>query len=449
MLDADRWTRCSATFLCLAAICCGGPASPPATAVAPLKTPTTAPDMPNCPASPPEPETLLSTCPTHTSAFRLKALLLVYDPTSGPVHGCKKLRQEFPNWPDVNEVIKGYAGDLTRASKGALCVDLVERHNLDELPRMVSPYFVAPDGGVLIRGYQLDRDAFFLNVEHYYLFGDGKKVELIEQGGPDYPWILNDPRFEIVGKIDSQSINVVWILAPPFIGFLESVMAGPNAYYINGGPIDGVGSVRRFATLFTSTDRGVAEWLHGTGHMVEWVMSHESGGWVSPWEYNGVAHTDWERFTTTEFANYAPGGIHEGGFSPGYAQVGTVHFPPNAKSDYDYANATVVDSYADDWYNYPDFKGEKHSVNRETWNSFNGDYQRGYMNWWYEHLPSYSGEHGVAILNNWWRYAFDLNRDAGASLAADARGDSPQLVCVGGRMYRMLGTRVEPLSPEE
>jgi hypothetical protein len=119
-------------------------------------------------------------------------------------------------------------------------------------------------------------------------------------------------------------------------------------------------------------------------------MSRIYGGWKVE-----KLDTNWAKFAAN---------AHQ---SNGYASVGTCHYPANAEHDYDYANPRKVESYADDWLNYPNLKGRKTNVSCETWGG--PDYQRNYMKWFYAHLPKAPGINRDGRLNNWWEYIFHFN----------------------------------------
>jgi hypothetical protein len=137
-------------------------------------------------------------------------------------------------------------------------------------------------------------------------------------------------------------------------------------------------------------ERDVAEMLHSNCHRVEATMSKVYGGWQV-----NVLNTTWARFA----ANYQQ--------SNGTASVGTCHYPPNAASDYDYANTRIVQSSADDWYNYPNLTGITKPVNRDTWGG--PDYHRNYMKWWFNHLPGKPLRDNENKLINWWKYVYLFN----------------------------------------
>jgi hypothetical protein len=135
----------------------------------------------------------------------------------------------------------------------------------------------------------------------------------------------------------------------------------------------------------------VGEALHSFGHRAESIMTHTYG--------LGSANTDhnWNRFTRLDKD------------APGLGGLGSVHVPVNGASDYDYANPQVVVSNADDWRHYPNFTGVTRAFNFHEWSPNGADPQREYLNWWYDHLPHFSGKGPDQLLNNWWRYIIDVD----------------------------------------
>ena len=351
-----------------------------------------------------------STVPPGADRIDVKVLLLYYNPTSGPDFGYRKARQIYPWFPAFDTLIQEYVGDMVDAGGGAFCIDVVERYDLDELPPAAVERLVAPhDGELLIDNHRwLSTDVYFHNVDHLYNETWRNAVDLFNNGRSDYITILNDPRFGILAKIDSGAVNLVWIMTTPLTGFWESAMAGPGAYWVNGSPIPGIPTSRRFVVQAHGVDRTAALFEEVTAHMTENILNHVSWtqSWPKVWQHGAYGpFDDWERYQLTEWQNYGDDVV-----APGFAQVGTAHYPPNSPrgSNYAFGFLDIVDSFADDWYNYPNFAGVKKPVNRETWNTFNGDYHRGFEHWWFSHIPRNPGSHG-GILNNWWRYIYDVN----------------------------------------
>jgi hypothetical protein len=124
-----------------------------------------------CPALPPDPPPTYRTCGPDTPAgtLALKAMTLVWDPTSGPRYGCQKMRGVYPTFPDIDPLITTFVDDFSgpsSASHGRVCIDIVERHDMDGLPPTKVQSLDGPDGP-MIRNYEwVSRDAYFRNLEH-------------------------------------------------------------------------------------------------------------------------------------------------------------------------------------------------------------------------------------------------------------------------------------------
>ncbi len=357
-----------------------------------------------------------SALPANPDRLDVKVLLLVYNPSSGPAYGYRKLQEIYPTFPAIDPLVQDYLTDMMGAGRGAFCLEIAERFDLDELPPAGVERLVAPDGLVLIENYRwVSRDVYFKNVARRYGGESGEPVDLFNNGRADYQAILKDRRFGIPRKVDERRVDMVFVLAPPFTGFWEAAMAGPGAYWVNGGPIEDIPCDRRFVVLAHGLDRDVGLWLEVTAHMTENILGRVSRRWPKVWQYDTRGpFNDWERYQLTDRQNYGPELVVHG-----FAQIGTAHYPPNSPpgSDYAFAFEDVVESYADDWLTYPDFAGVKTAVNRETWNLFGGNYHRGFEYWWFAHIPHQPGSHD-GVLNNWWRYIYDVNRDPDA-LAAE------------------------------
>jgi len=184
-------------------------------------------------------------------------------------------------------------------------------------------------------------------------------------------------------------IDEVWVYTFPFGGMYESQLMGPGAFWYNSPPLAHPGLNRLLSVMGWNYERGVAEALHSVGHRSESALVQAFGGWnVAP------EPTSWDIFTRIDRDH--PGGAH----------CGNIHFPPNGVSDYDYSNTNYVTTSADNWKRYPLLLDQTRSVNREEWYYAGGDYHRGFMRWWYRHLPRYTGVY-EGILNNWWHYIVD------------------------------------------
>ncbi|MGI8924050.1 MAG: hypothetical protein ACR2HJ_08445 [Fimbriimonadales bacterium] len=270
-------------------------------------------------------------------------------------------------WNDPRKLSEGYVSDIKEASGGFIKYKIRRWDDIDAFPEKVDGYIYTD------QSYLESRKA---NKWH-------------DPDGLDYPKMID--KYRVAPKMDDGTFDELWIFGAPYMGFWESAMAGPGAFYINGGVYDKVKAKKPFAIMGFNYERGVAEMVHDLCHRTESTMSRIYGGWKVE-----ELTTPWSRFAS----NYSQ--------SSGIAAVGTCHWPPNAEKDYDYANPREVQSSADDWLNYPHLTGAKKLVSCETWGG--PDYHRNYLKWWFTHLPKAKGVSADGRQNNWWKYLFNFNR---------------------------------------
>ncbi len=307
-----------------------------------------------------------------------RVLVLNYDPFI-PSEGGKRLH-EVMNWNDPRVLAQRYQSVLEFASGGALKIQVVEWRDLNEIYAQKDGFRYQPEDYVRLRRA-------------------GKGWH--EGGGQDYPRLIKEQ--DVVAMIDApvgspKRVDEVWIFGDHYFGLWEASMAGPGAFFINGGVYPEVPSKRPFAFYGFNYERGVAEMLHDTAHRVEATMNRIYGQWNLKDPQN-----DWELFS----ANATQ--------SSGYAGVGTCHWPCNAEHDYDYENARVVRSWAEDFLNYPnlhcrDRKSGIKPVSRDTWSIpmfGNKDPHAGYMLWYFTLLPRAPGVGADGRQNNWFKYVYN------------------------------------------
>ncbi len=294
-----------------------------------------------------------------------RAILINYDPIIES-HGGERLHV-VRGWNDPLWLTNEYIADFVEASHQLFRQRLIATINVDEFPLKVD-------------GFRYTDEQYLAEDWH---FPDGVNYRAIVRG------------YDLARRVDAGEIDEVLIHGGPYFGYWESHMAGRGAYYLNSGPETRVASSRMFVMMGFNYERGVAEMLHSFGHRSEDLCKTAHGGF---WDIT-QSRTDWERFTHN---------IQQSGD----AACGTVHYPPNAAADYDYANGRYVDSTAIDWMNnFPDLTGATSSINREAWGG--PDYHRNFMKWWYGHMPHVGGtnDHDEMIrMNNWWVYLADFNR---------------------------------------
>ena len=166
----------------------------------------------------------------------------------------------------------------------------------------------------------------------------------------------------------------------------ETIMVGKNAFWCNGAPIQK--NCKPFVVYCFNDERDIDCMMHDAGHRAEQILSNVYG-WAD-YSKNYDDYTDWEKFSAYDKV------------APGNSGVGLVHFAPNSITDYQWNNSTYVDSYCNDWDNYPDMKGKKDTVHYTTWG--NGNEER-YLRWWFGKLPHVSRyDRRTGKYMNWWIY---------------------------------------------
>jgi len=291
-----------------------------------------------------------------------RVLVVIYNPRIKAEKN-RKLA-EVMGWNNPDELTAKYIADLRECSHGYANFEVVERIEVDRIPVKIDGFVY--DGGEYVKCLRAGSG-----------FHDPDAV--------DYQRILAD--FDIVDKINRGAIDEVWLYAFPYGGFYESIMAGPGAFWCNAPELRGTERAqRRFVIMGFSYERGVGEMLEDMGHraesIMEYVFRHQPG------EANL-----WKRFTRFDKTH------------PGQAEVGTIHYAPNSRTDYDWGNKTKVRSRYHTWQNFPNLDGEPQSVDDGHWGR--GD-TRGHHRWWFSLIPHVTGT-ANGISYNWWKYIIDPN----------------------------------------
>jgi len=299
----------------------------------------------------------------NDSTISPKVMLVVYDPIMDNFGG-KRMHQVYGNDPVT--IANGVVADLKADSHGIVNYNIVETDILDAYPYQQD-------------GFQYD------NVS----FAAARASNQWHQGSHfDYNRFISENG--IAQKIDSGAIDEVWLFTGDTDGFKtwESTMAGPNAYFVNSAPVQGVNTTRDFIIMGWNFERGVGEAIHSYGHRTEDIMKHAYDG---VWDQNNPVN-NWSKFALIDKNN------------PGQGGVGDTHFPVNGLTDYDYFDSRIVLSNAPDWAYYPYFKGTTETVNNVAWSPDGSDPQRQYLNWFYSWIPHFAGRGPDGRLTDWWIY---------------------------------------------
>ncbi|MEJ2748087.1 MAG: hypothetical protein P8183_09295 [Anaerolineae bacterium] len=291
-----------------------------------------------------------------------RVLLIIHAPRAVSENG--RTLHQLLNWHDPDHLVAQYIYDVEAASFGYVNYKIVERIEVD--------------------GFPVKEDGFVYDAESY-LFRWRTRTGFHQPDRVDYARLLEE--FGVVERVNLDQIDEVWLMAFPYAGYYESVMAGPGAFWCNAPPLTNIGHCqRRFVIMGFNYERGPGEMLENLGHRTESILSHVYRN------RRGDANL-WERFTRYDLTH------------PGQAECGTVHFAPNSVRDYDWGNGRVVSSTCDNWLNFPDLAGLPRRVNCQEWGS--GDIRQHHL-WWLGHLPHVAGKTG-GIAHNWWQYVIDPN----------------------------------------
>jgi hypothetical protein len=301
-----------------------------------------------------------TTEPTRIVASRV--LLVIYNPILNAASGTKLIQTR--RWNNPDDLANTFIQDILEVSGGLARYQIVQRVQLNEFPALAD-------------GFRYDPGTFLA------VLNKTQPAHLPEYA--NYQAILTG--LNVLPRISNREIDEVWLMGFPQAGFYESTMCGLGAFWCNSQPQTWSASCRRrFIVMGFSSERGSGEMLHSFGHRAESILTQT------------FSKTQGKANLFAQFTLYDK-------VAPGKAQLGNIHFPPNADKDYDYNNPRKVPSNCYDWDNFPAFKKDIRQVNADEWGK--GD-MRSLHKWWLKHLPKVAGRtSGVA--NNWWQYIMDPN----------------------------------------
>lgn len=299
----------------------------------------------------------------------IPVLVLCYDPVLRSQGGVRL--SQYMKWQDARAMTTEVVRTLREVSGGYLNYRVAEYKVVDAFP-------------VKRDGFRYDEKSFL------EMWADRDKAH--QPDTVSYAAIFRE--HGIVERVRKGEIAEVWLWGAPYFGWDEYAMKIPGdlIYYQTENPwfyrpYDIPDCGRTVWVMGWNYERGTAEALHSYGHRMEGILSLTVGRGV--WDHDRNPDNIWNRFT------------RQADRFPNDAQVGNVHGGPNAKGGYDYAQKEAVLSQADDWLNYPRFKGERKLINCEAWGG--PDYHLNFMKWWMSRIPKAPGATD-GFYNNWWQY---------------------------------------------
>jgi hypothetical protein len=334
-----------------------------------------------------------------TTATEIKTdytlLAIVFDPTG----------EKQSEMPRIENFLKYRLEFLRNATHNSVNLSLYQDQIL-----IIQDYPPLPDEPSTWVSYEK------LAVQHYSELSSMNMVDLVEKYEVDVIWVLGTPSGYDFGENalignhnlgDNEWISKKVPCSRSF--FIHSNTPDARAYDAAAHHIEG--------TMTSASSKDPIAWPRDREFMVFAKGQNDNS------TYPKKLHL-FEIFRLTDEFNeinaYA---------SKGNANCGSCHFVPgsirnSSVKDYTYydieAYKRYIDSYADNWINYPDFSDTPRKFNGYEHGMF--DYYRlgqtssyqefgeaSYHLWWFNHVPHNPGVSN-GKLNNWWPYVYDCNR---------------------------------------
>lgn len=308
----------------------------------------------------------------------VKVAVVMQDPKI-PSMGNKRMHEVFKTpgykfqWNDPWKLMNDYRDTLNSVSGGAVRYEIVKIYD-DSL------FFT-----------RLKSEDKLLTMDRIIQYMQEPKWETLKKEETTFDYNKFLDHYGFCEMRDKGEINEVWVWTFPYGGMWESTFAGNNAFWLNSNPVNGSSCKDLLTVMGLNYEREMSLALESYGHRFESIMRKVYGRWDNKVE----DMNNWELYTSYDKV------------APGKANIGNIHFPPNATHDYDWVNKTEVTTYADNWASYPNLEMKnKRTVDCKEWKCSH----LGYMTWWYRHIPHFKGINKKdGHLNNWWHYVVDYN----------------------------------------
>ncbi|GIW88695.1 MAG: hypothetical protein KatS3mg108_3019 [Isosphaeraceae bacterium] len=305
---------------------------------------------------------------------RAKVVVLIYDPILKSRGGVRLV--EWLKGTDPEEASRILADVVREASWGYITYEIVDVIRLDAFPRKVD-------------GFRYDEASYLA----------AREAQRWQPSPASYRAMFTETG--LLDRFRQEGITELWVWGAD--GFHLDEFAGyiPNRYG-RFGPTDNPWLYRPYDipeelgrttwVMGFNVEVGVDNALHSYNHRVESMAALAVGEGI----WDSWARDDpWNVFSRVELDR------------PGRAsQVGNVHVPPNGQQGYDYGNPRRVESFAWNWWRYPDVRGPARSISAAAW----GGNAFGYQKWWMERLPKGPGATRYGY-NNWWVYVANTDED--------------------------------------
>lgn len=298
----------------------------------------------------------------------LNVIVINIDPVLKTREGLRL--HEYMKWSDPWKLTEKMIDDARTTSQGYVNYKVVERIEHD--------------------GFTTFRNGFTYTEEEFLDMWENDRSKA-NRGMTSFEWLFE--KFDLADKIKEKDVAEIWLWGAPYMAWdeLHYKIPGDKIPYQTDNPwfyrpydIPDVG--RTIWIMGWNYERGEGEMLESYCHRIESILSITVG--KGTWDHEKNGDNVWNRFTRVDKD------------FPGESEVGSVHYAPNSKSDYDWNNATEVATYADDWLTYPDLPRKKKMLNAATggWEGIVGHHL-----WWMTRIPHSPGTTD-GFYNNWWEY---------------------------------------------
>jgi hypothetical protein len=304
---------------------------------------------------------------TSLTPQRVNVLVISFDPVLKTRQNLKL--HQYMKWSDPWKLTDKMVEDARVCSGGYLDYRVVEKIDYD--------------------GFTTFRDGFAYTEETFLEMWE-KDRKKANQGMTSFKWLFE--KFDLAAKIQAQNIREIWLWGAPYMQWDELHWKTPgdkvpyptdNPWFYRPYDIPDVG--RTIWIMGWNYERGEGEMLESYCHRIESVLALTVGRGV--WDPVRSRENVWNRFTRVDKD------------FPGESEVGSVHYAPNSRSDYDWGNTNAVWTYADDWLTYPKLRQKKlYHATSGSWEGIVGHHR-----WWMKHLPANAGV-TEGFFNNWWQY---------------------------------------------
>ncbi|HVY28462.1 MAG TPA: carboxypeptidase-like regulatory domain-containing protein [Polyangiaceae bacterium] len=307
------------------------------------------------------------TAATHTR----NVTVVIYDPLITQSDGTQVKLSTYKNWEDPAQLVDRFKRSLQSITNGRVKYNVVKTKNISAFP-------------VKADGFQYTQTSYLA------CLADSNQCHAAD--GVDMANILSTQG--VCTDLNAGSTDETWVFGGPYFGFYESQLAGPGAFWYNSPPLDGTSCNKLLPIMGFNYERSLNEMVHDMIHRTESTMARVYGSWNE----NDISH-NWNKFGL--IAAQSP--------SYNYSGCGDAHWTPNSQQDYDYSNTRSIQTFCDDFFNYPNLKNPPSSALKTITCSAWGCDELAYYRYFFQHLPKASGTGPDTKFNDWWRYLVKPN----------------------------------------